>query len=186
MSVLATIPFSLIFEQTKTVLSIINLLRTLRLLKLLPGYKVLQHIKKFNVKAIRYLEIIISYFVVAHICACVMISVAHANKADIVNTWMNKIPIPLPAGVLQTDIDSVSLYTQYNHALYFAANTISHVAIGDLATVSTYERALIAVMIIILNFFYAFLFANIASIFIDDKNFLIFHERYQHVIQSIP
>lgn len=148
------------------------------MMKLLPLYKVLQHLKKFNVKAVRYLEIILAYYVIAHIVACVMLSVGLASKSDISNTWMNKIPIPLPSGTLQTDIDQISWSTLYIHAIYFAANTISHVAIGDLTSVSTDERTLNAFMIWILTFFYAFLFANIASIFIEGNNFLFFNEKY--------
>ena len=40
-SVLATLPFSLIFNDYKKELFIVNFLRILRILKLLPGYRVL-------------------------------------------------------------------------------------------------------------------------------------------------
>lgn len=76
--------------------------------------------------------------------------------------------------------------TLYIHAIYFAMNTISHVAIGDLTSVTTTERALNAFLILLLTFFYAFLFANISSLFVEDNNFLAFHHRYQYVLNSIP
>lgn len=99
MSVLALMPFSLIFEQMKTALFIINWLRILRISKLFPLYKVCNYFKKYNVKVVRISEIIIAYYVVSHISACVMLSVGLAQAHNIENTWLNKVPIPLPANV---------------------------------------------------------------------------------------
>ena len=83
-------------------------------------------------------------------------------------------------------MDGISSQTLYIHAIYFAANTISHVAIGDLTSVNTNERILNAFIIWNITFFYAFLFANIASVLTENNNFLTFHEKYQHVMNSLP
>ena len=65
---------------------------------------------------------------------------------------------------------------------------ISHVAIEDVNTVSTDERILNSFMMWCFTFFYAFLFANIASIVADmlGRNFLIFHERYNNIMSMLP
>ena len=60
----------------------------------------------------------------------------------------------------------------------FSANTISHVAIGDLTSVTIEERVLNVFLIWILTFFYALLFANISSVFNHDNSFLNFNEKY--------
>jgi Ion transport protein len=170
------IPFSLIFQNVKDVLFIVNFLRILRLVKILPLYRVLNFLKRYNVNLVRLVEIILAYYVVAHIVAGVMLSVGLAHKDKIEDTWMNKIPVPLPSDVpKQTNIDTVDFSTLYIHAIYFSANTISHVAIGDLTSVSTNERALNAFIIWCLTFFYALLFANISSVFSGSNNFLSFN-----------
>ena len=88
---------------------------------------------------------------------------------------------------MDNNLDGVSNNSLYIHALYFITNTISHVAIGDLTTVSTEERALNAFLIWNFTFFYAFCFANISSIVSDflGTNFLDFHEKYSNVMNKI-
>jgi hypothetical protein len=56
-------------------------------------------LKKYNVGLIRLIEIIISYYIVAHIAAGVMLSVGLAKSPDISDTWLNKVPIPLPSSL---------------------------------------------------------------------------------------
>jgi len=77
-SVFSMLPFSLIFQSTKAVLFIVNWLRILRLLKLLPLYRVFNFLKRYNVNLVRMAEIILAYYVVAHIVAGVMLSVGLA------------------------------------------------------------------------------------------------------------
>lgn len=175
-SLVGLLPFSLILSGVKDFLFIVNFLRILRLVKILPLYRTLNYLKKYNVNMVRLVEIILSYYVVAHIVACVMLSVGLAFSPNIENTWLNKIPVPMPSNVTRvTDISGVDRNTLYIHGIYFSANTISHVAIGDLTSVSTSERALNAFIIWCLTFFYALLFANISSVFSGGNNFLNFH-----------
>jgi len=47
------------------------------------------------VELTRLFEIILSYYIVAHIIAGVMISIGLSEKSNTPDTWMNKIPIPL-------------------------------------------------------------------------------------------
>lgn len=186
-SFISTIPFSLIFWNYNTNVFIINFLRVLRLIKLLPLYRVLNYFKRFNVKFVRIFEIILAYYVAAHIIAGVMLCVGLKEKSHLQDTWMNKIPIPLPANITRaTSMEGVSQSTMYIHALYFAANTISHVAVGDLTSVSTNERILNAFLIWCMTFFYALLFANISSVFNEGNNFLDFNSKYQYVMHTIP
>ena len=93
-SFISIIPFSLIFEGYQSILFIINFLRVLRLIKLLPVYRVLQYLKKFSPNLIRLIEIILAYYLVAHICSGVMLSIGLAYGPDISNTWLNKVPVP--------------------------------------------------------------------------------------------
>jgi hypothetical protein len=52
----------------------------------------------------------------------------------------------------------------YIHSIYFVVNTISHVAIGDITSVTTSERVFNAFLILIGTFIYSFLFGNITAI----------------------
>ena len=80
------------------VLFIINFLRVLRLVKIWPFYKLIQILKPINVHLIRLFEVFITYYLVAHIVAGVMLSMGLTN-ADITKTWLNRVPVPLPNGV---------------------------------------------------------------------------------------
>jgi hypothetical protein len=96
-SIIALFPFSLILQGQTSYLFLVNFCRVLRLLKIFPGYRVLQMLKKYNVSLVRLLEIIISYYIVAHISAGVMLSVGLAKKPDVSDTWLKNVPMPLPA-----------------------------------------------------------------------------------------
>jgi len=133
---------------------------------------------------VRWLEVLITYYIVAHIVAGVMLSEA-LSADDIRQTWLNRVPSPLPNNVrTENDLKGISNQSLYIHAIYFVTNTISHVAIGDITTVSTNERALNTFIVWNLTFFYAFCFANIASIVGDflGNNFLTFHEKFSNVM----
>ena len=183
-SIISIVPFSLIFENHQKLLFIKNFLRVLRLIKILPVYRVLQYLKKFSPNFIRLIEIILAYYLVAHICSGVMLSMGLAHRPDISDTWLNKIPVPRASK--QNSSEALSAQTLYIHAIYFTANTISHVAIGDLTSVTLEEKLLNAFMIWVFTFFYALLFANIQSMFTHGNSYLDFNEKYQHVMSSIP
>lgn len=110
-------------------------------------------------------------------------------EPDIRKTWLNRVPVPLPEGVRkENNLDGVSDLSLYIHALYLTTNTISHVAIGDLTTISTDERLFNAFLVWCFTFFYALLFANIASIVSEflGNNFLTFHKKFHDVMSMIP
>lgn len=77
-----------------------NFLRVLRMVKLLPLYRVLNLLKVYNTNLVRLFEIILAYYGVAHIISGVMLSIGLARRDDIQDTWLNKVPVPLPAGTL--------------------------------------------------------------------------------------
>jgi len=72
-TLIATIPFSLIFYQRNDALFIVNFLRVLRIVKIWPFYRFLQLLKIYNVNFIRWIEVLITYYFVAHILAGVML-----------------------------------------------------------------------------------------------------------------
>lgn len=97
-TVIGAIPFSLILQNTNDQLFILNFLRVLRLVKIWPFYKLIQILKPINVHLIRLFEVVVTYYLVAHIVAGVMLSMGLTNK-DITKTWLNRVPVPLPNGV---------------------------------------------------------------------------------------
>ena len=186
-SIIGIIPFSLLLQHQKTANFVINFLRVLRLVKIWPFFRVIQPLKRINVNFIRWLEVLISYYIVAHIVASVWLSVG-LTADDVRETWLNRVPSPIEGGVrLVNNLDDVSYASLYIHALYFSVNTISHCTIGDVSPVTTSERALGSFMIWLLCFFYAFCFANIEQIvgYFLGENFLMFLHKFSSVKAKI-
>lgn len=120
------------------------------------------------------------YYLVSHIIAGVLLSVALAEGPDITNTWLSKVPYPQTSR--QSSVAGVSNTSLYIHALYFASNTMSHVAIGDLTVVGSEERMLNAFIIPLSTFFHVFLFASLGSIFSGGNEFIRFNHKYKRAI----
>lgn len=51
-------------------------------------------LQRFGVNKVRFIQIVLAYYGVAHIIAGVMLSVGLAQRPNIRNTWLNKIPVP--------------------------------------------------------------------------------------------
>ena len=79
-----------------------------------------------------------------------------------------------------SDYTNLSKWSIYVHALNFTVNTVSHVAIGDMTSVTSEERIFNAFVILCGTFIYAFLFGNVASIMKDfaPQMFLNFQKNY--------
>ena len=84
-------------------------------------------------------------------------------------------------------LEGVSAASLYIHSLYFVANTVSHVAIGDITAVNNSERIFVAILILFGTFIYTFLYGNIASIVSDfaPNQKITYFERYQFVMQKL-
>jgi hypothetical protein len=65
---------------------------------------------------------------------------------------------------------------------------MSHVTLGDLTPINIEEKAMISFITLNMTFFYAFCFANIASIVSDflGNHYLQFHEKFSNVKAMIP
>jgi hypothetical protein len=84
-------------------------------------------------------------------------------------------------------LDDVTPLSVYIHALWFIANTVSHVAIGDITATTSEERVFVAIFIWFATFLYSFLFGNIVSIVSDfaPKGQMLYFEKYQYVMQRL-
>ena len=58
----------------------------------------------------------------------------------------------------------MSPWSVWVHSVYFIVNTISHVAIGDITSVTTNERFVNSAMVLLGTFIYSFLFGNITAV----------------------
>lgn len=81
-------------------------------------------------------------------------------------------------------MSSVSIYI---HAIYFVVNTISHVAIGDITSVTTDERIFNAFLILTGTFIYSFLFGNITAIVssLAPSQNMEFYRKYNFVVNKL-
>ena len=107
-TLVAAFPFSWILQGVTRADFIVNLLRVMRLLKVWPFYRVIQILKKIDVNVFRLVEVIITYYLVAHVVSGVMLNVA-LTATDIRKTWMNRVPVLLPHEVREhNNLDGVS------------------------------------------------------------------------------
>lgn len=107
---------------------------------------------------------------------------------DVRQTWIRRIPVPQPAGMRQSPtLDDITPVSLYIHAMWFIANTVSHVAIGDITACTSEERVFVAIYIWFITFIYSFLFGNIVSIVSDfaPKHQMLYFEKYQYVMQRL-
>ena len=107
---------------------------------------------------------------------------------DVRETWIRRIPVPQELGMRENPtLEGVSAASLYIHSLYFVANTVSHVAIGDITAVNNSERIFVAILILFGTFIYTFLYGNIASIVSDfaPNQKITYFERYQFVMQKL-
>ena len=105
------------------------------------------------------------YYLICHYLTCLLLANA-AFDHDARDTWLRRIPIPEASDMREeasifNDMSSGSIYI---HAIYFVVNTISHVAIGEITSVTTDERVFNAFLILMGTFIYSFLFGNITAI----------------------
>ena len=122
-------------------------------------------LKERNLNLWRIIEVITYYYLICPYLACLLLANA-AFDHDARDTWLRRIPVPQDSGIRSEPsvFDDMSSSSIYVHAFYFVVNTISHVAIGDITSVTTDERILNAFLILIGTFIYSFLFGNITAI----------------------
>ena len=131
---------------------------------------------------IRILEVLFSYYLICHIFGCIWIHIG-LSKPDPRLTWLNRVPVLLPEGHrISGDpiLNDVSKSTIYIHGLYLITNMISHVAIGDLSSISTNERIFNSFCISIFTFLFAFCFGSMCGVVQDllANSFLSLHTQY--------
>ena len=172
MDIIAVLPFGVIFQslEVNEPLLLIALIKLLRISKLSPLYRSMQYLKSKAVNIFRIVEVVLVYYICCHIVNCIWIMVGKW-AADLNNSWIRRIPVPLPDGaghrVIGANTDDLSMGTVYAHGLMWTVNTISHVAIGDVTAVTVSERVLNALVILCGTFLYALLFGNIAAMVAD-------------------
>ncbi len=151
----------------------------------------MQYFKSKAVNITRIVEVVLAYYICCHIVNCLWIMMGRW-ASDLNNSWIRRIPVPLEAGhrtgAQLTDLSDLTMGTVYAHGLIFTVNTISHVAIGDVTSVTIDERIFNALVILFGTFLYALLFGNIAAMVADfaPQLFYEFQEKYQFVLSKIP
>ena len=167
LSCIATLPLNSIFSLLELYdpWLLVNSLSALRLVKISPILRFFDFLKHYRLNIWRIIEAITFYIFIVHFMTCLLLS-GVAFEEDARENWLRRIPVPQDDGIraemsVFTDMSSFSIYV---HSFYFVVNTVSHVAIGDITSVTTEERALNAFIILCGTFIYSFLFGNITAI----------------------
>lgn len=141
-SVISWIPFTIIFwgAEVEEPYLFIFYIKMLRLMKILPLYYFFNWFKKRALNMTRIVEMLFVYYAACHIIACSFICIAY-RQDDILSTWLRRLPVPQSTG-MRTDnnLDNLTPSSIYIHALNFTVNTVSHVAVGEITTISYPER----------------------------------------------
>ena len=138
---------------------------SLRLTKIHPVLQFFDRLKERNLNLWRIIEVLTWYYLICNYLTCILLSGA-AFQEDARETWLRRIPVPQGEGIREKasvweDMTPMSVYV---HGFYFVVNTISHVAIGDITSVTTNERMFNAFLILCGTFIYSFLFGNVTAI----------------------
>ena len=189
-SMLSWFPFAMIFSFAgiDEPYLLIYFIKCTRLMKIWPLRRLSNYWKKYYLKITRIVEMLLIYYIFAHIIAWSLIWIAY-EVPDIRTTWMKRLPSPQATGVrAYADKTGLSNLSIYWHAFNFTINTLSHVATGEVSMVTYQERIYCAFLIWFATFMYAFLFGNIASIVSDlspQKMYFKFYTRYEIAIISL-
>jgi len=135
-----------------------RLLRMLRIFRLLSAQHVtgmeILFMKMFTVTpmVIFVVQILSSFVVLIHVCACMFIYVALSE--DRANSWLSLVDdLPFDASDAQI----------YATALYFATATITTVGFGDIGAVNSAERVVVTFSMLVGALAFAYLVGAIAS-----------------------
>ena len=167
---------------------LICLLSSIRLVKIRPVFQVFNALKDKNLNLWRIIEVLTYYYLICHYLACILLANAAFNH-DARSVWLRRIPVPQEDDIrtnesVFSDMSSLSIYI---HAIYFVVNTISHVAIGDITSVTTDERIFNAFLILMGTFIYSFLFGNITAIVssLAPSQNMEFYSQYNFVMNKL-
>ena len=167
---------------------LVCMLGSLRLTKILPVLKFFDRLKERNLNLWRIIEVLTWYYLICHYVTCLLLANA-AYTDDARETWLRRIPVPQDEGIREKasvweDMTPMSIYI---HGFYFVVNTISHVAIGDITSVTTNERMFNAFVILCGTFIYSFLFGNVTAIVssLAPNQHMAFYRKYNLVMSKI-
>ena len=135
------------------------------MVKVRPILSCFDRLKNKNLNLWRIIEVLTFYYLICHFLTGLILSGA-AYAPDVRENWLRRIPVPQDSGIrdnasIWEDTSNRSIYV---HGMYFIVNTVSHVAIGDITSVTTNERVFNAFLILAGTFIYSFLFGNITAI----------------------
>ena len=189
-SIISWFPFAMIFSFAKadSPTLIIYAIKLTRLIKIWPLKSFLKYFKKNYLKITRVVEVIMIYYISAHVVACSLIWIAYEIR-DTHDTWMKRIPYPQAGNnkYYKSNLP-VSDFSVYWHSINLAVNILSHVSTGELLFVTYTERIYWALLILYGVFQYAFLFGNITSIVSElapQKMFIKFYNKFEIVMTSL-
>ena len=168
---------------------ILSVLLSLRLIVYWPIIDMFSYFRKKAMNTVRIFEVIFVYYLTAHTFACFFIHVAtYPQQLDIRETWLRRLPAPLDDGIRASgDINELSEFTIYIHALLFIVNSLSHIALGDIASTTLTERSYNIVILVFMTFIYAYLLGTIVSMVAEfiPAYFIQLNECYQHIIHKV-
>ena len=167
---------------------LICLLSSIRLVKIRPILQVFDSLKSRNLNLWRIIEVLTYYYVICHYIGCLLLANA-AYAPDARENWLRRIPAPQADGIREEDsvFTDMSWFSIYVHSIYFVVNTISHVAIGEITSVTTNERIFNCLLILMGTFIYSFLFGNITAIVssLAPSQNMEFYRQYNYVMSKI-
>ncbi|KAL9966325.1 hypothetical protein ACROYT_G024379 [Oculina patagonica] len=163
----AAIPFELLImigntDQTTT---LIGLLKTARLLRLVRVARKLDHYSEYGMAVL--LLMMCSFALLAHWLACIWYFIGNIELENEGSTigWLDSLGKQINQPYNKSDITSgPDLHSKYVTALYFTLSSLTSVGFGNVSPNTNTEKMFSICVMLIGSLFYAAIFGNVAAI----------------------
>lgn len=117
-----------------------------------------------------FICMIIYFFLIIHICSCIMIYFGLALDYLEENTWIRRF--------YMEKIGNINYFDIYSLSFYFIMSTLITVGYGDIVATNIYERVFCIGLLIVGCLFYSYIITTISFIFKNHNKYLqIFNEK---------
>ncbi|XP_065320030.1 uncharacterized protein LOC135927777 isoform X3 [Gordionus sp. m RMFG-2023] len=164
---LAAIPFDLLLfgSQTDETTTLIGLLKTARLLRLVRVARKLDRYSEYGTAVL--LLLMATFALIAHWLACIWYAIGHAERPFLSEPkigWLDELSRQTHQYYVNTTQGGPSLKSRYITALYFTFSSLTSVGFGNVSPNTNTEKVFSICVMLIGSLMYASVFGNVSAI----------------------
>ncbi|EDO30140.1 predicted protein [Nematostella vectensis] len=186
---MAAIPFELLIMvgNTDETTTLIGLLKTARLLRLVRVARKLDHYSEYGMAVLCLL--MCSFALLAHWLACIWYAIGNLERQRTNSThgWLDVLAEQIHRPFDEKEVDSgPDIESKYITALYFTLSSLTSVGFGNVSPNTNAEKIFSICVMLIGSLFYAAIFGNVAAIIARlYSNTARYHAQMQRVREFI-